>query len=161
MILFHLSQTSVDESISYIDHLKERILVGIRLGMKDGVQGLRQAEVDAGSSHHSERPEKDSDKLSNILARAGRVIEAGDAITAIYKPRNAGKQPHYWLEYGVNVPAVADTLMAMEIDGETIFRRAHKAFSISAKPFFFATGEGYQAEFFERLKSRVEEALSA
>jgi hypothetical protein len=162
MILFNLSQTSVDESISYIDHLKERILVGVRLGMKDGVQGLRQAEVEAASAHPPDpRPEKDNDRLASILGRAGRVIETEDAIAAIYKPRNRGKQPHYWLEYGVNIPAVEDTLMAMKIGGDTDLRKAHKAFSIGAKPFFFATGEGYQAEFFERLKSRVEEALSA
>jgi hypothetical protein len=161
MILFSLSQTSIDESISYIDHVKERILVGIRLGMRDGVRGLRDAEVEASADHPSDPRNKPNDLLANILGRAGRVIETDTEITAIYKPRNAGKQPHYWLEYGVTIPAVEDTLMAMSVEGGVIFRRAHKEFAEAAKPFIIATGEGYQGEFLEHVETRVDEALHA
>jgi hypothetical protein len=163
MILFNLSQTSVDSTVSYIDHLQERILVGIRLGMKDGVRGLREAEVEAGAAHPPDpRNTKSNDLLANILGRAGRVIETGEEITAIYKPRNAGKQPHYWLENGVNIPAVENTAMNMIVGMRNPgWYRAHKAFNEPAKPFFFSTAEAYKGQFFERVSARVQEAMNA
>jgi hypothetical protein len=162
MILFTLDKTSVDSAVSYIDHLQERILVGVRLGMRDGVKGLAKAEVEAASSHQGTDPKTaEHDKLANILGRAGRVIETDESVTAVYKPRNLGKQPHYWLEYGVNIPEVEGPLMPMDISGQTLFRHKHKAFSERAQPFFFSTGEEYQGQFFERIQARVQEAMTA
>jgi hypothetical protein len=168
MILFNLSQISVNECVSYIDHLQERILVGIRLGMRDGVRGLREAEVEAGASHYgshysgSAQAQKPNDLLANILGRAGRVIETGEAITAIYKPRNAGKQPHYWLEYGANIPEVENTRMAMFVGMKAPgVYSAHKAHTLAAQPFFFSAGEAYKGQFYEKLSARVQEAMSA
>ncbi len=162
MILFSLSQTSIDECVSYIDHVQERILVGIRLGMRDGIRGLREAEVEAAGDHPPDPRNKPNDLLSNILGRAGRVIETDSEVTAIYKPRNAGKQPHYWLEYGVNIPSVEGILMNMVAGMRAPgFYSAHKEFSEAAKPFILATGEGYQGEFLEKVEQRVDEALHA
>jgi hypothetical protein len=155
MILFQLTQTSIDASVAHIQHVEERILVGIRLGMRDGVKGLAQAEVEAAAPHRK------SGLLEKILGRAGRVIETDTEIVAAYRPRNAAKQPHYWLEYGVDIPAVEDTLMAMNIGGETLFRRGHKEHTLRAQPFFFAAAEGYEGQFYERLSARVQEAMNA
>jgi|GEM_PF-5278324 len=155
MILFQITQTSVDASVAHIENMQERILVGIRLGMRDGVRGLAQAEAAAAAPHRK------TGLLERILGRAGRVIETGTEIVAIYKPRSSSKQPHYWLEYGVSIPEVTDVLVPMQIGGETLFRSAHKAFTEAAKPFIIATGEAYEGAFFERLSARVDEALHA
>jgi hypothetical protein len=162
MVLFTLDKTSVDSTVSYIDHLQERILVGVRVGMKDGVKGLAQAEVEAAAAHPSDPRSKPNDMLANILGRSGRVIETDDDINAIYKPRNAGKQAHYWLEYGYHVPAVGNTVMNMIVGMRAPgVYRAHKEFSVPARPFFFSIGEGYQGQFFEKIQARVREAMSA
>jgi hypothetical protein len=155
MILFSIDQSSVDATVANIDHVKERVLVGIRLGMRDGIRALAQAEADAVASRTK------SGYLEEILGRAGRVIETEDKITAIYRPRAQGKQPHYWLEYGAHVPAVADKLMAMNIAGQLIYRMGHKAFDISARPFFFQTADSFKSEFFQLLQCRVNQALTA
>jgi hypothetical protein len=161
MLLLEISQTSIAEVAEYIDHVKERALVGIRLGMRDGVRGLAQAEVEAGSAHPPAPGNKESDHLATILGRAGRVIETEDEINAVYQPRSAGKQPHYWLEFGADVPEVEHTLMRMNLAGEEFFRFGHKAFHIPAHPFFFSTAQSYLETWMQVLFGRVDEAMNA
>lgn len=155
MLLFNISQTSVDAVTEHIENIKQRIMVGIRLGMRDGIRGLAQAEVQATSGHTK------SGELARILASSGKVFETADQIVAVYRPRNAGKQPHYWLEYGTHVPEVSGPLMAMNIGGEQLFRRGHRAFDVPARPFFFTTAEAYKARFLEAVSARVDEAVRA
>lgn len=161
MLLFEIQKSSIDETVAYIDHVKERALVGIRLGMRDGVRGLAEAEVEATAGHAPSPNSKDSDKLATILGKAGRVIETETEVVAVYQPRNRGKQPHYWLEYGAEIPAVERTLMTMQLQGDRVFRMGHKAFSLPPKPFFFTTAQAYVNEWFDKINARVGEALNA
>lgn len=155
MILFSVDSSSVQAVVDNIDHVKERVLVGIRLGMRDGIRALAQAEAQAVAGHRK------SGYLNEILSRAGRVIETEEKITAIYRPRAQGKQPHYWLEYGAHVPAVTEKFMAMNIAGQLIYRTGHKSFDIPARPFFFQTADSFKSEFFQILQDRVDQAMKA
>lgn len=154
MILFKLSQDSVESAVGHIESIKERVLVGIRLGMRDGLRGLAQAEVTAVASHRK------SGLLERILSRSGKVIETDQGILATYRPRYSGKQPHYWLESGVNVPAV-DARMKMTVGGEAIVRMSHRTFTTRAQQFFFSTAEQYRETFLETLRQRMDEAARA
>jgi hypothetical protein len=156
MIRFDITPGSVDALASHIDHVKERLLVGIRLGMKDGLRGLSLAEVEAAAPHRK------TGLLEEILGRAtGRVVETDTEVTGTYRPRSRDKQPHYWLEFGAHVPAVKNKLMAMDIQGQLAYAMSHPAFEIPAHPFFFAAAEAYVGTFLERIDARVEEALNA
>ena len=155
MILFTINRASMDAISNHIEDVKQSVLVGIRLGMHDGIRALARAEAEAASGHSR------TGLLERILSRAGRVIETQDLITAVYRPRSPGKQPHYWLEYGVKNPAVSGELMQMNIGGQVIYRMSRKAFETPGQPFFFATGENFRARFFEIVSERIGQAMSA
>ena len=138
MILFTVSRSSIDAVSNHIDNVKQRVLVGIRLGMRDGIRSLAQAEVEAVAGHRR------TGLLARILGRGGRVIETGDKITAVYRPRYAGKQEHYWLEYGTKNPSVEGKLMQINVAGATVYRMSRRAFQMPGQPFFFATAEGFR-----------------
>jgi hypothetical protein len=155
MILFSISRASIDTVSNHIESLKQRVLVGIRLGMRDGIRGLARAEQDAVAGHTR------TGLLARILGRGGRVIESGEQISAVYRPRYAGKHEHYWLEYGTKNPAVEGKLMQINVAGATVYRMSRKAFQMPGQPFFFATAEGFRERFFEILKARMDEAMKA
>jgi hypothetical protein len=155
MILFSVNRASIDAVSNHIENVKQRVLVGIRLGMRDGIRGLAQAEVEAVGGHRR------TGLLARILGRGGRVIETGDQITAVYRPRYAGKQEHYWLEYGTKNSAVEDKLMQINVAGSAIYRMSRKAFKTPAQPFFFATAEGFRDRFIEIVKARMDEVMNA
>ncbi len=155
MILFTVNRASIDAVSNHIENVKQRVLVGIRLGMRDGIRGLARAEVEAVSGHTR------TGLLERILGRGGRVIESGEQISAVYRPRYAGKQEHYWLEYGTKNPAVKDKLMQINVAGTIMYRMSRKGFETPGQPFFFATAEGFKGRFFEILKARMDEAMKA
>jgi hypothetical protein len=155
MILITINPESITGIVDHLASVYRRILVGIRLGLRDGLRGLAAAEVEAASSHRR------TGLLERILGQPGRIIETDDSIVAIYRPRFSGKQPHYWLEYGAHIPEVSDTVLAMQIEGETMVRRGHQAFDVPAHPFFFATGEAYRGALLASIQARVAEAMRA
>jgi hypothetical protein len=152
MIVFTVSRASIDAVANHIDHVRQRLIVGIRLGLRDALRGLARAEQEALSSHRR------SGLLERILGQGGRVIESGGQIAAVYRPRMAGKQPHYWLEYGTRHAAVDHLLMQV---APKVYRMGREAFETSGQPFFFTTAEGFREQFFEILQARVEEAMKA
>jgi hypothetical protein len=155
MILFTIRRSSIDAVSNHVENVKQRVLVGIRLGMRDGIRALARAEVEAVSGHRR------TGLLERILGRGGRVIESGEQISAVYRPRYAGKQEHYWLQYGVKNPAVEGKLMQINVAGGTVYRMSRKGFETPGQPFFFATAEGFREQFFEILKARMDEAMRA
>ncbi len=155
MILFTISRSSIDAVSNHVENVKQRVLVGIRLGMRDGIRGLARAEQEAVSGHSR------TGLLERILGRGGRVIESGEQISAVYRPRYAGKQEHYWLEYGTKNPAVEGKLMQINVAGTIMYRMSRKAFQTPGQPFFFATAEGFREQFFEILKARMDEVMKA
>jgi hypothetical protein len=150
-IVFSINRASVDAIANHIDSVRERIRVGIRLGMRDGLRGLAQAEVEAVSGHDH------TGRLARILGQGGRVIDTGDTISAVYRPRSPGLQLHYWLEYGTRNPAVEDKLMRMPWG----YRMGRKAFQTAGQPYFFTTAEVFRGRFFEIVSARVREAIQA
>ena len=155
MILFSISRASIDAVANHVDEVKRRVLVAIRLGMSAGIRGLAQAEVQATEDHTR------TGKLEHILGRAGRVVESGDQIVAIYRPRSPDLQPHYWLQYGTKNPAVGGQLMKLSLGNQVFYRMARAGFEWPGRPFFFSTAEDYKGRFFEILRDRVNQALNA
>jgi|SRR6185437_11221148 len=155
MILLTIDQAAIDAVTDQIDMLNERMRVGVRLGMRDALRGLAQAESEAAAVHHR------TGLLEKILGKGTKIIETDDEITGVYRPRYSGKQEHYWMEFGAHVPAVTDRLMDLHLQGEEAWRTAHEAFEIPAHPFFFDTAEAFKDQFMEMLTARVQEALQA
>lgn len=155
MISFALNRSSLEAALGHIDNVKQRVVVGIRLGMRDAMRGLSRQEVEAVSGHQK------TGKLARILGQGGRVIETGDFVTGIYRPRSPDLQPHYWLQYGVKIPAVSGTLMQMNIAGATLYRMGHRAFETPRQPFFFTTADQFREQFFRILAERLDQAIQA
>lgn len=155
MILITIDQAAIEAVTDQVNMLNERMRVGVRLGMRDALRGLAQAESEAAAVHHK------TGLLEKILGKGTKVIETDDEITGVYRPRYPGKQEHYWMEFGAHVPAVTDKLMDIRIPGEEFFRTQREEVEIPAHPFFFDTAESFKDQFMEMLQARVQEALEA
>jgi hypothetical protein len=133
VITLKVEQASVDSTVAYIDQVKERILVGIRSGMKEAMEGLAAAvesklEGDPITSHTGE--------LAGAIAKSPKVTETASIIRGTVTADVGLKHLGIWLEEGTHVPAVEGKLYEFtEPDGDTFFARGHRAFDVKPHPF--------------------------
>ena len=184
MIRFVVDPASVTGVTSHIEQLRERVLVGVRLGMRDAMQGLAE--------HTADNAPSQTGKLAERLRQSAEVTETPDQIIGTVRPRGFSKSITRWIEGGVKQPAVDLSakyagIQAKLAGGKRISRTSqsfiekrhvmiydprrtgqaqgfftrHKAFTVPARPFLQQSQESYTANILETIRARIEETKTA
>jgi hypothetical protein len=157
----------VPELQEYCEQQKYRVLVGIRMGLRDWLIALTRAVILAAMRHEGgfdPAHHRGADDLVSILQRGIKLSETDYAIYALYHPKNLGLQPHYWLEFGARRKAVVHKLLAIDMGGavgDELYRFGRRESVQPATPFIYPTFEQYKTEVVAMIQARIQEAMSA
>jgi hypothetical protein len=151
MIKFGVTPESVQEVEDYFKLSQEKILEGIRGGMRLAMEGLATV-----TAEHA--PWKQGD-LALAIAQSPKVRETPLVIRGSVSTDVGGKHVGLWLEHGIKVPAVPD-FIAFDVGSDEVFSYGHKAFDVPAHPFVNQALESYKATVLETITREVAEAVS-
>lgn len=184
MIRLLVDPASVTAVTRHIEQLRERVLVGIRLGMRDAMQGLAE--------HTADNAPSQTGKLAERIRQSAQVTETPDQVIGTVGPHGFSKSIARWIEGGVNQPAVDLAkkyagLQAKASAGKRLSRTSqaflekrrvmiydprrtgnpqgfftsHKAFTVPPRPFMQRSQDDYAAQIREIIQARIEEAKTA
>lgn len=184
MIRFFVDPSSVSAVTSHIEQLRERVLVGVRLGMRDAMQQLAE--------HTADNAPSQTGKLAERIRQSAQVTETPDQIVGTVRPPGFSAAITRWIERGVKQPAVDLAakyagIQAKLSAGKRISRTSqafvekrrvmiydprrtgqaqgfftsHKAFTVPARPFLERSQEDFKANILDIIRARMEEAKTA
>jgi hypothetical protein len=149
-----------DEVHAMLEETRVRILVGLRLGIREALFQLKTSWIEAAAPHFKSAGEDDS--LQAILGRTRpHLVESESELKGFLRPKNKGLQPHYWLEFGVKHPAVEGKLMAFDPGEGMVFSHGEKAYTIAPNPIFEPTFQQCQAQMIARIEKKIEDVNKA
>jgi phage gpG-like protein len=177
------------EATDIFEQARLRILVGIRLGIRDAIKQLHEAAVANGEGI---APQWVLDALTDS------IYETDEYIVGNVAPRGSARGGLAWSEKGTRVPAyrvpskymqeLAAMVASAKKAGEPMSSRwrrmkttrknvlildphhsgygeefftSHRAFSVSARPFMQRTQDEAQEQIVATIKSRIAEAMQA
>jgi hypothetical protein len=158
VIQFAIDEASVDRVEDYLEQTRQNILAGIRIGMREAMEGLSWDVADKlqGSPIVSR-----TGKLLGAILGSPKVSETADVIRGTVSSDVGQKHIGLWLEEGTSVKAVEGKLFHFTTaDGKSVFTHGHKAFKVAPHPFLNPSLAEYKSTIMEIISQKVGEALS-
>lgn len=191
MLRLTLDPSSVAAVSDHIQNVRERVLVGIRLGMRDAMQGLAQHTAEEAPHGDAAAPVH----LSERILQSPEVVETPDQVIGTVGPHGFGKRILGWLESGTQEPAVNLSLARQKYAriqekiaaGKRVsyaaqiyrerkramiydpththnaegFFSARQAYSIAPRPFMQRSLDEYAQQIVATIQERLEQAETA
>jgi hypothetical protein len=149
---------SVDEVLEHVDVVRQRILEGIRGGMKQAMEDLAYNVADKlfGNPIVSR-----SGELATAILESPKVTETPEVIRGTVTADVGRKHLGIWLEEGTHVPAVDGKLYEFtEPDSGSFYTHGHVAFQVKAHPFMNPSLKEYQTTIMQIIADSVAEATA-
>lgn len=181
MITLVLDPRSVDETVDYLEHSRQRILAAVKEGMLEAMEGLAgeavakfyEAGLKSQTGQTVENIEASPEVTSDEQRVRGRVSAERDITLGGRKSKHIG----LWFQEGYHVPEVrdrrkpgsrrrdharaGDIYQFTEPDGSTFWTTGHKAFDVRPHPFLNPALEQYGPAISEIIQRRIDEALAS
>jgi hypothetical protein len=133
MLDLYVDEASVTEVTDYLEQTRQNILAGIRVGMKEAMEGLSWTVAD--KLQGNPIVSRSGQLLGRILA-SPKVTETATYIKGTVDAELGAKHLGLWLEGGTDVPAVEGRLFQFTTaDGTSVYTHGHKAFRVAPHPF--------------------------
>lgn len=165
MLQFAVDEASVAEVTDYLEQTRQNILVGIRAGMKEAMEGLSWTVADKlqGNPIVSR-----SGALLGFILASPKVTETAAYIkgTVTSDDQNSvfgGKVKHVglWMEEGTHVPAVKGKLYQFtNAGGDTFWARGHRAFDVKPHPFMNPSLQEYRPTILDIIAAKISEGAN-
>jgi hypothetical protein len=152
-----LDPASIDETVSYVEQTRERILDAIRTSMLEAMHDLAWNVAD--KLQGDPIVSRSGELLGAILASPSVTVKS-ESITGSVWSDVGEKHIGLWLEEGTHVPAVDGKLFQFtEPDGKTFFTRGHRAFDVKPHPFLNPALHESETMIFELIQQAVDGAI--
>ena len=158
MLDFAVDPNSVQDVTDYLEQTRKNILTAIRVGMREGMEGLswKVAEKFDGNPIVS----RSGDLLAHILA-SPKVTTHEGYIKGTVDAEMGKKHVGLWLEAGINEPAVKGKLYQFTAaDGTSVWTHGHKAFRVAPHPFMNPSLNEYRGTLLDLITQKIVEAAN-
>lgn len=164
MLTLNVDQSSVDQTVEYLETVRLRIFEQVRLGMHEAMDALGQVTVASMAA-------------AGIVSRTGKLARGFETATvaenrSVIVGRLFGRRDMTIkgrtfegfvgtaLDEGYRVPEVADKVVKItKPDGETFFRRGHMAFDVKPHPFLRQASESFAPTLLDIIAERINAAV--
>jgi hypothetical protein len=164
MLQIIFEQQSVDSVVSYVERVKQRIFVQMRLGMQEAMEGLAGEVVSQASTAgiQARTGQLFSDILNSPKVRETAELIIG-RVTAESEMTSGGRKFKGYLgtaiDEGFHVAAVEGNLFQFTASsGGTLYSRGHTAFDVKPHPFLREARVAFTDPIMEIINARVAEA---
>lgn len=160
MINFVVDQSSVEQSLEYLEAVRQRIFAQVRLGMKEAMDGLGQTAIaEMAAAGIVSRTGKLAEGFEFSSVRENRNVIVGQLWgrrDMTIKGRTFAGYVGTALDEGYRVPEVKDTLIRFTKAGEgTFYSRGHVAFDVEPHPFLRQASEAFAPTLIEIIAERI------
>jgi len=152
-----LDPASVDETVSYVEQTRERILDAIRVAMLEAMHDLAWNVAD--KMQGDPIVSRSGELLGAILASPSVSVKSATITGSVWSDVGE-KHVGLWLEEGTHVKAVTGKLFQFtEPDGKTFFTRGHRAFDVKPHPFLNPTLHESETMITDLIQQAVDGAI--
>jgi hypothetical protein len=158
MLDFFVDEASVSEVTDHLEQTRQNILAGIRVGMKEAMEGLSWTVAD--KLQGNPIVSRTGQLLGRILA-SPKVTETATYIKGTVDAELGQKHLGLWLEGGTDVPAVKGSLFQFTTaDGNSVYTHGHKAFKVAPHPFMNVSLQEYKPTILDIITAKIEEGAN-
>jgi hypothetical protein len=160
MLQFAVDEESVTGVLDYLEQTRQNIMAGIRSGMQQAMEGLAWTVAD--KLQGSPIVSRSGELLGHVLG-SPKVTDTPHYIKGTVDAELGKKHLGLWLEAGTNVPSTIGTAKGVlyqftPADGDSVFTRGHRAFSVKPHPFMNPSLIEYKPTIIDIITQRITEA---
>jgi hypothetical protein len=158
VLTFAVDEASVTEVTDYLEQTRQNILAGIRVGMKEAMEGLSWTVAD--KLQGNPIVSRSGALLGRVLA-SPKVTETAAYIKGTVDAELGKKHLGIWLEGGTDVPAVQGKLFQFTTaDGTSVYTHGHKAFRVAPHPFMNPSLNEYKPTILDIIAAKISEGAN-